>query len=100
MTALLAIFQNNVDVDVSEGDTRLLLQTRELQQAVRPGTRFALVTATLPERVWLDLQALFPDIRMAKYAPMYASLTGNTCCASLSAPPCRARLAGPAGALS
>ena len=37
-----------------------------------PGTRFALVTATLPEPVWLDLQALFPDIRMAKCAPLSA----------------------------
>ena len=47
-----------------------MLQTRELQQAVKPGTRFALVTATLPEPVWLDLQAIFPDIRMAKCAPL------------------------------
>ena len=44
------------------------LQTRALQQAVQPGTRFVLVTATLPEPVWLDMQAIFPDIRMAKYA--------------------------------
>ena len=35
---------------------------------MQPGTRFVLVTATLPEPVWLDMQAIFPDIRMAKYA--------------------------------
>ena len=44
------------------------MQVREVQQAVQPSTRFALVTATLPEPVWLDVQALFPDVRMAKCA--------------------------------